>query len=125
MNWIMNGGSAAIESYGGEIDKEHLDWFAQLPYKIEHENFVMSHSNYAAGIRAHDAKTYTIWNRDFDVFFNDGTINIFGHTPVEHPEIRESFIMLDTGCVFGKILSAYDTETGIIYQQDNIESAQP
>ena len=123
-NWIMNGGDKALNSYGGVIDEDHLEWFASLPYKIEHDKFVMSHSNAAAAIKSHDAKTYTIWNRDFDVFLTDGRVNIFGHTPVNSPQIHKAFIMLDTGCVFGKILSAYDTETGTVYQQDNIERDQ-
>lgn len=120
-NWIMNGGGNALESYGGEMDKDHLDWFASLPYIIERDNFVMSHSNAAVGIKQHDAKTYTIWNRDFDEFFTDGRVNIFGHTPITEPSFNKAYIMLDTGCVFGYKLSAYDTETGTIYQQENIE----
>ena len=120
-NWIMNGGAKAIESYGGEVDKEHLEWFASLPYIIEDSNFVMSHSNAAVGLKMHDAKTYTIWNRDFHEFFTDGRVNIFGHTPVDEPVFKEAYIMLDTGCVFGYKLTAYDTETGAIYQQENVE----
>lgn len=122
-NWMVNGGRQCLRSYDGAIDEDHLEWFASLPYKIHHDKYIMSHSNAAAAITkvGRDAKTYTIWNRDFDEFFTDGRINIFGHTPVPKPAVRDAFIMLDTGCVFGMELSAYDTGTGVIYQQPNIE----
>lgn len=29
--WFNNGGSATVESYGGQIDPDHLEWLAHLP----------------------------------------------------------------------------------------------
>ena len=115
--WLMNGGNQCLESYNGKMPSDHLEWFAILPYKIEIEGFVMSHSNIAAEMRQVDAKTYTIWNRDLDEFLTDGRINVFGHTPEDKPIKGPGHIRIDTGCVFGQHLTGYCTETDSFYQQ--------
>ena len=43
----------------------------------------------------------------FDQYEGPGTV-FFGHTVLEEPVVRESAIGLDTGCVYGGSLTAYD-----------------
>lgn len=55
-----------------------------------------------------------------------GVFNIFGHTPVEKPLIRDHFANIDTGCVYAgsynmNKLTAMQFPEMIIYQQDNID----
>src|SRR5262249_52357538 len=40
--WMVNGGQATVESYGGEFPRRHLKWMADLPvtYETEHQFFV-------------------------------------------------------------------------------------
>lgn len=122
MNWLENGGNRCLASYDGEMRLDHLEWFASLPYKIERDNFVMSHSNIAAEFRAIDKKTYTIWNRDLNEFLDDGRINIFGHTLESEPITGPGHIRIDTGCVSGNYLTGYCTDTGVFYTQANCEA---
>ena len=120
-NWLMNGGTTAVESYGGPVTDEHKAWFVSLPFTLEYERYVLSHSNAVPAWGKVDAKTFTIWNRDLAEVFPDGRVNIFGHTPVDLPIVRPGQIMLDTGCVFGRCLSAFDMNSGRFYTQQNIE----
>ena len=120
--WLYNGGAAAVASYGGEIDQDHLAWFRSLSLTLAYNNFIMSHSNVATPFGLADDKAYILWNRELDIFLSDGRINIFGHTPTESPVVGAGHIRIDTGCVFGKTLTAYDTDTGRFFQQPNAEA---
>ena len=121
-NWLANGGTTALESYGGEIGPDHLTWFRTLPLTLAQGNFIMSHSNVAGQFGLVDDKNYILWNRELDIFLTDGRVNVFGHTPTESPVVGPGHVRIDTGCVFGKTLTAYDTDTGHFFQQPNAEA---
>lgn len=119
--WIANGGRQTLKSYPElKISSKHLSWFAGLPYFIEYKNYVMSHSNFAHGIDKHDAKTLTIWNRDTDTVLNDGRINVIGHTPSRKVVSKDGLIIIDTACVFGNSLTAYDLDNQTFFSQEFI-----
>lgn len=141
--WTSNGGDATLQSYEGyeDILKEHIEWFKDLPLYIEYTNkkgqsYIISHSNinfvwHKRETDPEEFEEWCLWSRYFDKtngyrnMIGD-SINLVGHTPQKYVSEVEELIFIDTGCVYkgyegyGK-LTAYDLETGEIYQQENIE----
>lgn len=113
--WMRNGGWPTLLSFGRIPDETYVTWFVNLPDIIQiHDNVFVSHANAAAG---KDVK----WNRDLNSKFANGAMNIFGHTPVRDAVIDDTLICVDTGCVNGGCLSAYDTNTGRVYIQKCVD----
>lgn len=118
--WEVNGGKETLHSYdiqpnGMEKFIEHQEWMNTLPIYLEFPEvligpdkrmLVISHSciySYWEHRRDIGAKQGILWGRDFfDVDKDFGIYNVFGHTPVEEPVIKEWGAMIDTGCIFGK-----------------------
>jgi len=136
--WMYNGGVATVDSYE-KIDDEHqtilkgdLAWMKTLPKYITYKNplgefFIISHSNITFNWNTRNSKPdefdeAALWSRTF-IGTNElqGT-NVIGHTPVVDVTKNNNIIMIDTGCVFNKKLSAIDLDTNKIYTQDNIEN---
>lgn len=145
--WYGNGGDTTIKSYeeyGHNFKlcmESDLEWIKKLPLYIEYTNkkgqhFIISHSNinFAWNKKETNPKGFeqwALWSRYFDKeMYGENkigsSINIIGHTPVPYVREQEELIFIDTGCVYSKDkgygkLTAYDLETGEIYQQENIE----
>lgn len=136
-----NGGDATLASYGiAGVPKEHLDWLASLPLFIETEQFFISHSSVLKGLtleracsrnRWQDLDDGILWNRALPTSREDGKIQIFGHNsqfglkqffkPAAAQLVvsdRPSAICLDDSGK--KRLTALDTDTWEIFQQDYI-----
>lgn len=112
--FYINGGGSTQKSYTGTEDRlnfhklekkldelGHLEFFRNLPIKLEFEKVVISH----AGIIADMPEINILWNRKIpgDI----GKLQIFGHTP--HSKVltdNKSYVNVDTGCVYGGKLSA-------------------
>lgn len=129
INWISNGGDTTLKSYSNDIEKL-CEWVKTLPLFIEYsgqnKKFIISHSYCGEYWLNKDTYTEqfrqeTLWGRSFKGDL-DGAVNIIGHTPVQFVVSRKDYIIIDTGCVFGHSLSAIDLDTGMIYQQKNIEN---
>ena len=112
----INGGIATLESYSNgdkliDIPDSHLEFMLNMPDYIETDDFILSH----AGIVSHIEKTFRdcserskqelIWDRT-NKSNNLGKIQVFGHTPVQEVQIKQSAINIDTGCFAGNKLSA-------------------
>ena len=124
--FMSNGGAQTIESFGGVISDEYLDWMSSLPVMLENEHGYFCHAGFEPDILPQDQREYTmLWIRE--EFLHSGSVwnkpVIHGHTP--HPEVVLSRrrIGLDTGCVFGERysgmygkLSAYDFTNRITHQ---------
>jgi serine/threonine protein phosphatase 1 len=137
-----NGGQATLDSYGTSgIPKKHLDWLASLPKFIETDEFFISHSSVhrMIGLKAaceSDSWQWLdsgiLWNRNQPTPREDGKIQIFGHNSqfglkqfflpasLQIGEIskRPFAICLDDSNK--KRLTALDTDTWEIFQQDYI-----
>lgn len=107
------GGIATYESYlhDHEIMKRHLEWIADLPMYIELNEYFITHG-FALPFYEH---------RNDDSFYNDfllhryevgmdvpdsEVINIFGHCVFDEVVNAENFYGIDTGCSYGKKLTA-------------------
>lgn len=140
MQWMNNGGVNTILSYNKDFEtlKKHYIWMSELPLYLEFpelkndqgQHLLVSHSTAAAvwDKFSHDDpsfRTGIMWDRKSIPAKIEGIYNIFGHTPMKKPLVREHFANIDTGACFkrgdyGK-LTAIQWPSLTIYQQKNIE----
>jgi serine/threonine protein phosphatase 1 len=116
INWILNGGSSSLESFGikslAELSREYVDFFNSLRYYYIFENYIFVHAGFNDNISDTFNDYYDmIWTRResySNPVFKDKII-IHGHTPVTVEICRKMIdeknrvINIDTGCVYSDI----------------------
>jgi len=137
-NFILNGGSATLASYSADgatytIPASHREFLRGLKLFHATESHFFVHAgvppNYDFAANSVDEKTahQFLWIRD--VFLNSKKkwpkIVVHGHTPVETAEILPNRINLDTGCVFGRRLSAMNMATGELISVERNQGTRP
>jgi serine/threonine protein phosphatase 1 len=121
MNWLQQGGTATLQSYGiasmRELPREHLAWLRAL--QLTHDDgrrfFVHAGVDPRRPLDAQDEMAL-LWIRE--PFLSDqrdyGRLMVHGHTPIRSgtPELRDNRLNVDTGAVFGGPLTAavFDVE---------------
>lgn len=121
--WVNNGGDRTIEQYCRNKDvnihsfvKEitdcgHLDYIKTFPLKVETDTCIISHG----GIITGKPQINSLFNRNTPSKL--GKVQVFGHTPVQEAIIvRNHYINIDTGCVYGNKLSA-----AVVYPDSTVE----
>ncbi|WP_069131373.1 metallophosphoesterase family protein [Rhodohalobacter halophilus] len=114
-NWIMNGGSSTLDSYGVndavDIPEAHLDFYRQTELYYDTEEYFFVH----AGVPSHQPIRETLKTDEFNDFFLWGREHVdsfetpwektvvFGHTPRPYPIQKKKMIGIDTGCVYEKL----------------------
>lgn len=118
------GGITTFQSYKNDHDamKRHLEWIADLPMYIQLENYFITHG-FALPFYNHrnDESYYNDfllhrYEKGMDVPDSD-VINIFGHCVFDEVVIGEKFFGIDTGCSYGKKLTALQLDTMKIIQE--------
>lgn len=118
-NWLENGGSTTLESYGVPLGASPADWAASVP--IAHQQWLKTRElmhredGYLfvhAGIRPGRALTRQrsedlLWIREpfLSSTENHPLVVVHGHTPASAPEVRANRIGIDTGAVMGGVLT--------------------
>ena len=121
-NWLFNGGRNTIKSYqrqfgSFELPETHLDFFRNLQYYYEGEDFIAVHAGlHPLKKSLSDQREYDmIWIRD--IFYNADKVwektVIFGHTPASllkradgvYFDDYRNIIALDNGIIFGNSLA--------------------
>ncbi|WP_164968869.1 metallophosphoesterase family protein [Malaciobacter mytili] len=115
------GGKQTIESYKNDIEtlKRHITWLKTLPRYIMIEKYFITHgfglpyfqrknsiSAYEGLIknRIEDKEDWGYdWEHNWEKY---DVINIFGHTDYEKVQIGNNYYGIDTGCVYGRKLTA-------------------
>jgi serine/threonine protein phosphatase 1 len=112
------------------LDDEHRRWIADLPVAIHWEGALVVHAGVdpRKSIVEHAVDDFQtvrelgegsyeppFW---YDEYAGERRV-FFGHTPLEAPVVREGAVGLDTGCVYGGALTAYD------YRGDRFVSITP
>lgn len=127
-NFIFNGGSATLASYSAssgapKVPEDHREFLKNLTLFHKTETHFFVHAGIPPGfdfsLEKVDEKTahQFLWIRKG--FLDSGQkwsrVVVHGHTPVRKAEILANRINLDTGCVFGRHLSAMDISTGELF----------
>nr|MBP3725490.1 metallophosphoesterase [Campylobacter sp.] len=134
-SFLQRGGFRTLASYGickkngDELkNKEYLDefyddieWIGSLPTYIELDIYknnlpvVVSHAPIGDMWERRDDTQYikemALWNRQNPSKATE-IFNVFGHTPQKDVFVSDTFANVDTGCCYGRKLSAYCVETG-------------
>jgi len=117
------------------IPQEHLDFYESLPQYIIEDKLFISHTSWNTKIpwenilELDDSNGYfqgLTWHRGVAGRLPDELFHVFGHTPVEKPDITDYYANIDTGAVFvnweyGGKLTAIHYPTLEIYQQENLD----
>lgn len=128
-HWINQGGGETLRSYGAvprnpkswhEVPEEDIRFLATLPLALTGTTMDVSHAR--AGAQAisqalrlanrpwdlpEQLRYQLLWNRDAPEDPPE-RLHVSGHTPREEPIRRQNAVEIDTGCVFGNRLTAFD-----------------
>ena len=112
----LNGGQQTLDEYLNRsnnkdafpIPSEHLEFFNSLKLYYQTDDFIFVH----AGLRENaplesQAKMDLLWIRDEFIHskLDFGKRVIFGHTPFKEPLLQPNKIGIDTGAVYGNLLT--------------------
>lgn len=115
--FLFNGGRSTLREYWGErwdrlkhlrLPPEHEEFFLSLKNYYETPDYIFVHGGLKPGVPLAEQKEEDLfWIRgEFIASFEDfGRRVIFGHTPLRNPLIMPNKIGIDTGCVYGNLLT--------------------
>ncbi len=118
------GGLVTLESYKNDHVKmlEHLNWVKNLPTYLERDKYFITHG-FALPFYEHrgnpDYNREYLLNR-YEVGMqvdNEEVINIFGHCVFDEVVSGDNFYGIDTGCSYGKKLTALQLGTMQYHQE--------
>jgi serine/threonine protein phosphatase 1 len=118
-NFLVNGGQATLDSYLKDhsdaeqslIPTAHLDFFDNLRLYHETEEYIFVHAGLKPNVPLEEQSEWDmLWIRDEFIYsdFDFGKRVIFGHTPFREPLILDNKIGIDTGAVYGNMLSCVE-----------------
>lgn len=118
------GGINTLESYQNDHEtmREHLEWIKNLPIYIEQDKYFITHGfalpYYKNRGNPEYNKEYLLnrYKKGMQVDPSE-VINIFGHCVFDEVVIGENFYGIDTGCSYGKKLTALQLGTMHLIQE--------
>lgn len=123
--FLLNGGKSTIDQYEKDgvlnIPDAHLDFFYSLKTMYVTEKYVFVHAGLKPGVSIDcQQEDDLLWIRG-DFIFSDFDFKkkvIFGHTPMKshQPFFGDNKIGIDTGAVYGGVLTAIELPEEKIYQ---------
>jgi len=124
------GGYKTVNNYKNNLElmEEHLKFISELPLYIEVERYFLTHG---FGLpyynRRNEVTKQLLSNRlereypDWEDFSKYNIINIYGHCDYNKVMYGDNYIGIDTGCVYGRKLTALNLFTNKIIQEDVFE----
>jgi serine/threonine protein phosphatase 1 len=117
MLYFLNGGETTLANYQDgdklRIPKAHLDFLEKLRLYHETERFVFVHAGLRPGLPLHSqSEKDLLWIRE-EFLHSDyewGKTIVYGHTPRLNTLLAPTRIAVDTGAVYGRVLSCCDVE---------------
>jgi serine/threonine protein phosphatase 1 len=120
--YLYNGGGTTLESYqkesGIRIPKAHLDFLEGLPASFATKDFIFAHAGLRPGLPLEEQSEHDlIWIRNEFIAadYDWGRTVVFGHTPVREPFFAANKIGVDTGAVYGRVLSCCDVRRRVCW----------
>ena len=123
--WVRDdiGGKETLDSYGGnltDVPQSHWDFLENSPLYHELENYICAHGGIDANKPVDQQKADTFLNKRFHVAAPhcSGKTIICGHTRQVDgiPKSLGHTLCIDTNVFDGGYLTAFDTDSGILYQ---------
>lgn len=118
------GGMVTLESYQGDHTKilSHLEWIRTLPMYIQIDRYFITHG---FALPFYEHRNNPVYYNDYLLnryedgmkIKNEEVINIFGHCVFDEVISEENFYGIDTGCSYGKKLTAIQLGTMQTYQE--------
>ncbi|MGH7104486.1 MAG: metallophosphoesterase [Acetobacteraceae bacterium] len=118
--WRMNGADATLRSWridperahgtwAGRVPEEQLRFLRMLRFSYREETYFFAHAGVRPGV-ALDAQDEEdlVWIREpfLSCKRDFGAVVVHGHTPVDAPVVKANRIGIDTGAVYGGMLTA-------------------
>lgn len=135
--FILNGGATTLANYSTEgtgafeIPQAHLEFLKSLKLYHETETHFFVHAGVPLRKKLADLdpildREVFLWTRGPFLTTGEswGKVIVHGHTPNEQPEKRNNRINVDTGCVFGGALTAYDVNRDKFVAVERIPASQ-
>ena len=107
------GGLVTLQSYEGDHEKmlSHLEWIKTLPMYLQIDHYFITHG---FALPYYEHRNNPVYYNDYLLnryekgmqVDNEEVINIFGHCVFEEVVQGENFYGIDTGCSYGKKLTA-------------------
>lgn len=126
--YLYNGGDATLTSYGARrrpegyevaLPDDHQVFYDSLLSLYETERYLFVHAGFRPGIPldAQDPEDL-IWIRHEFIMsrYDFGKTVVFGHTPLNRVHIDDYKIGIDTGAVYGGVLTCIELPSMTIYQ---------
>jgi serine/threonine protein phosphatase 1 len=118
------GGITTFESYKNDLEtmERHLKWISNLPMYIQLENYFITHGFALPFYEKRNDEAYYNdfllhrYEKGMDIPSTD-VVNIFGHCVFDEVVSGKNFHGIDTGCSYGKKLSAMQLVTMKIIQE--------
>jgi serine/threonine protein phosphatase 1 len=112
----LNGGQKTLDEYLNRSDNKHafpipsshLEFFDSLQLYHQTDDYIFVHAGLRKKVQLESqAKMDLLWIRDEFIYsdFNFGKQVIFGHTPFKEPLLQPNKIGIDTGAVYGNLLT--------------------
>jgi serine/threonine protein phosphatase 1 len=127
-DWLFAGGKAALQSYGIDpegprdvwarvIPRAHQDFLRGLVLMHREGGYAFIHAGVRPGIALADqARDDLLRSRQPFLYSeaNFGAVVVHGHTPVKAPVVRHNRIAIDTGAVFGGVMTCLVLEADML-----------
>src|SRR6185312_8122061 len=127
-DWLFAGGKPALESYGVDPDSPRESWPASVPaghmdflrgLQLRHQEggYLFVHAGIRPGVALDKQAREDMLRIRQPFLYTEsdlGAVVVHGHTPVKEPVVRHNRIAIDTGAVFGGLLTCVVLEAETI-----------
>jgi len=127
-DWLFAGGRSALESYGIDPDSRretwpesvpasHLEFLESLPLRHQEGGYLFVHAGIRPGVPLEQQSREDMLRIRQPFLYTErdlGAVVVHGHTPVKEPQVRHNRIDIDTGAVFGGLMTCVVLEGATI-----------